>query len=303
MTTISDLGNRSSLAWVITDRANGIFLWAVFAVTQMKKACRDGYGENSSEPSKRLDDMGKDLNGAISQMLQKIEKPHRPALAFYLQALKSWNDGDMERPLTVGLISLSRSGEDMQTGSEFLAACRKEQRDIQNFSQGILEVSCSSVSDITEPLPSKEMFTLVRSHRDRSSEGDLEPQRGPSNFEPGEGAWVTMAYSDDHREIEKFLRTYISFIHRSAYDFFFAPDDWNEGHANRCTSLLGHNGESEVYAKVRAGLKKLLWITPSPKFLRKASKKYTLLAKIEECSDKIITYIVHNCQFFIDSET
>jgi len=183
-----------------------------------------------------------------------------------------------------------------------LAACRKEQRDIQDFSQGILEVSCSSVSDITEPLPSKEMFTLVRSHRDRSSEGDLERQRGPSNFEPGEGAWVTMAYSHDHREIDKFLRTYISFIHRSAYDFFFAPNDWNEEHANRCRSLLGHNGESEVYAKVRAGLKKLLWITPSPKFLRKASKKYTLLAKIEECSDKIITYIVHTASSSLTQE-
>lgn len=69
--TAIPVGDRKDLAKEIAHRADGIFLWAAFAVTQMKKACLDGYGEDYSALCGRLDDMGKDLNDAISQMLQK----------------------------------------------------------------------------------------------------------------------------------------------------------------------------------------------------------------------------------------
>ena len=169
--------------------------------------------------------MGKDLNDAISQMLQRIEKPHRPAVAFYLQALKSWQDCCMHWPLDVGLITLSRSTEDMQTRSEFLAACRREGRNIQNFSQGILEVSGLSFGDSTESTMREKDCVLVRFHSDCSGDSDLQFQREHLNFEPGEGAWITVAYSGHYQEIWNFFNTYVSFIHRSAYDFFFASND------------------------------------------------------------------------------
>lgn len=143
LTAIPKPWKRIDLARKIVDRADGIFLWAVFAITQIKKACRDGYGADYSGLMKRLDDMGKDLNTAILQMLREIETSHIPALSYYLQALKSWQNLRMHTVfLTVGLIAASRSGEDMQTRSRFLAACRREKRDIQNFSQGIIEVKC-----------------------------------------------------------------------------------------------------------------------------------------------------------------
>lgn len=124
MTVIPELEDRNRLAKEIACRANGIFLWAAFAVTQMKKACRDGYGEDYCELMKKLDDMGKDLNDAIFEMLRGLEIAHRPSLAFYLRAFKSWQDCYMFDALTLGLIVASWYSEDVQTRSQFLAACR-----------------------------------------------------------------------------------------------------------------------------------------------------------------------------------
>lgn len=111
-------------------------------------------------------------------------------MAFYLQALKSWKYSDMYPPFTVGLIAASRPSRESQARSKFLDTCRKEQRDIQNFSQGIIEVrgSCR--------LLDMEERALVRSHSTRSSESDL--QHETLNFEPGEGAWITVAHADHY---------------------------------------------------------------------------------------------------------
>lgn len=285
MKAISDLNNRRSLAWHITRRADGIFLWAAFAVTQVKKACRDGYGDEYSELEKRLDDMGKDLNDAISQMLRGIARSHRPALAFYLQALKSWQDCCMPEPLTVGIIAASRSGGEIQTRSEFLAACRREQRDIQNFSQGIIEIRGSR---FTSP---EGGLALVRSHSDHSSESDL--QYETIGFEPGEGAWITVAHSGPHIEITKFCEASVTIIHRSAYDFFFAPDGWNEEHVEQCRSLLSYNENSKVFAEMQAGLQKLFWIKPWPIYGIE-SETLAFDNKIAEFSGDMISYSMGN---------
>lgn len=293
MIAIPELEHRNDLARAIAHRADGIFLWAAFAVTQIKQACFDGYGEDYSALCERLDDMGEDLNDAISQMLQRIEKRQRPALAFYLQALKSWRDCGMRSPLDVGLIALSRSAKNMQTRSEFLAACRKERSDIQNFSQGILEVSRLPLGDSTESTLLERTCVLVRSHSDCSSESDLQLQREHLNFEPGEGAWITVACSGHYLEIWKFFRADVSFIHRSAYDFFFAPNDWSAEHAKQCRSLLGYDGESNVHAKLRAGLKKRLWIEPRPMSIKETEKRSHFAEHIMECFHMNITYARH----------
>lgn len=196
----------------------------------------------------------------------------------------------MRRPLDVGLIALSRSAKDVQTRSEFLAACRREGCDIQNFSQGILEVSGLSSGDSTPP---EEMWMLVRSHSDCSSESDLQFEREHLDFEPGEGAWITVAYSGHYKEIWKFFNAHVSFIHRSAYDFFFAPDDWNGEHVKQCRSLLGHDGESKVHARLRAGLTNRLWIEPLYMSTVGAEKRLSLAQHITNCSHMIMTYAMH----------
>lgn len=297
MEAISDLENRRSLAWDITRRADGIFLWAAFAVTQMKKACRDGYGDEYSELEKRLDDMGKDLNDAISQMLGGIERAHRSAMAFYLQALKSWRDANMHGPLTVGLIAASRSGEQVQTRSQFLAACRRDQRDIQNFSQGILEVRGSYLP------PPDPGVAWVRTHGDHPCffpKSDLEHET--LAFEPGEGGWSLVLHSRHYVEITKFCETSVSLIHRSAYDFFFAPTGWNGGHKEQCRSLLGSNENLNVFAEVQVGLQKLFWIKPivadprneilGPTYIYKGS--HGIDGRIAQFSGDMIRYSMGN---------
>jgi len=280
MDAIPKSKDRTGLAREIASRADGIFLWAAFAITQMKEACRDGDGEDYSGLLKKLDDMGEDLNGAISQMLRGIEKSHRPALAFYLQALKSWRDTGLYQGLTVGLIVASRSSEEIQTRSQFLAACRREERDIQNFSQGIIEVKGLGIT------PRKDQLALVRSHSGSSSDSDL--QHESLDFEPGEGAWVAVTHADHYFEITKSCDADVSFIHRSAYDFFFAPDAWNSEHVEQCRSLFDLIEESRVHAKVQAGLKKLLWIAPCPLRSEKDNKTIDLYHSIGLCCDKMI---------------
>jgi hypothetical protein len=286
MVAISDPKYRSRLAMEITSRADGIFLWAAFAVTQMKKACRHGYGGDHSELMKTLDDMGKGLNDAISHMLRGIETSHRPALSYYLQALKSWQSCDINKPLTVGLIAASRSGEGMQTRSRFLAACRREQRDIQNFSQGIIEVRDSRFT------PPEGDVVLVRSHNDHSSESDL--QYGTIGFEPGEGAWITVAHSGPHIEITQFCDASVTLIHRSAYDFFFAPNGWNEAYVEQCRSLLSYNENSKVFAEMQAGLQKLFWIKPWPMNLGVEYETLAFDNQIAEFSGDMIRYSMGN---------
>lgn len=223
----------------------------------MRNACRDGYGKDYSELKKRLEDMGEDLNDAISQMLRGIARSHRTEMAFYLQVLKSWKDSVMESPSKLGLMVASQYGREVHTRSQFLAACRRAQRDIQNFSQGIIEVEYLRFPRI------KGQSALVRSHSNDSSESDL--QHETLNFEPGAGAWVTVAHADHYLEITEFCEARVSLIHRSAYDYFFAPDHWNRDRAEQCKSLFQHNedvDESNVPEKVLVGLRKLLWIKP-----------------------------------------
>ena len=257
MAAITNLDFRRRLAEEIPRRADGIFLWAAFAVTHIRKACREGYGEDDTELWNRIARMGDDLEDAITQMLQGLERSHWTALAFYLQVLKSWQDADMynNEPTTVGLITASRSEENVQSRSRFLAACRRERRDIQNFSQGIIEVTESGEAF-------DEKFALVRSRHDHYSEDYL--QNEILDFEPGEGAWVSVPLADHHLEIVKSCNARVSLIHRSAYDFFFAPDDRDREHIELCRSLFEHSAELNVPAMVEDGLRKLLWIRPWP---------------------------------------
>lgn len=284
MTAISEYQHRDNLAWQIARRADGIFLWAAFAVTQISKACRDGYGNDYSELMKRLDDMGKDLNDAISQMLRSIERPYRPALAFYLQALKSWQDCHMRRPLTVGLIAASQSGKDIRTRSNFLAACQRERLDIENFSQGIIEIRG------TRRRRDESGFAVVRSHSEHSSESDI--QHETLDFEPGEGAWVTVSHSGHYFEITQYFNAGVSLIHRSAYDFFFAPDGWDKEHVEQCRSIFDQNDESKVPAKLQAGLRKLLWIKPWPMWNGMRDYGFDLTTELVDYSGTVIRYTV-----------
>lgn len=259
MTAIPKVKDRTILAVKISRRAEGIFLWASFAVAQMKKACHEGYGEEFPVLLGKLSGMGKGLNDVIARMVRGMEKSHMAALAFYLQTLKSLDlldnafSGTFGSMPTVALIAASRLEEGMESRSSFLAACRREQRYIQNFSQGIIEIEEPQRIAYSHPV-------LVRSHRNHCSENDLLNET--LNFEPGEGAWVTVAHTGQFSEITKYCGTRVSLIHRSAYDFFFAPEDWDREHIEQSELLLGHHDELEVPAKVQAGLRKLVWIGP-----------------------------------------
>jgi hypothetical protein len=288
MTAITEPQDRNRLAEEVISRSDGIFLWAAFAITQMGNACRDGYGKDYSELKKRLEDMGEDLNDAISQMLRGIARSHRTEMAFYLQVLKSWKDCVMDSPFTLGLMVVSQYGREVHTRSQFLAACRRAQRDIQNFSQGIIEVEHLRFPQI------KGQSALVRSHSNDSSESDL--QQETLNFEPGAGAWVTVAHADHYLEITEFCEARVSLIHRSAYDYFFAPDHWNRDRAEQCRSLSQRNedvDESNVPEKVLAGLRKLLWIKPWP-MPAYGDQTWDLVSEFSMSSREVINYAVGN---------
>ncbi|GAB7332648.1 hypothetical protein MBLNU13_g04408t2 [Cladosporium sp. NU13] len=283
MNAIPEPGDRYRLSEEIIDRADGIFLWAAFAVAQMSKACHEGYGEDFSELWERLGCMGNDLNDAIAQMLRRINKAHRPSLGFCLQALRSWKDSGMRRPMPLASITASRSGEGIQTRPNFLAACRKEERDIEIFSQGIIEVKNSRFT-----VPEGD-FALVRSHSKHCDESDLEHE--VLDFELGEGAWVNVAHAGHYSEITGFCDAEVSLIHRSAYDFLFDPDGWNKEHLELCRSLLDQGEESEISVKVQAGLMKLLWIRPWPTGpISDGNKARSLPWRFAECANDLIEY-------------
>lgn len=163
----------------------------------------------------------------------------------------------------------------------------------------LLEALRSGNSDVFKD---KAECTLVRSHSDCADKSDL--QHETLNFKPGEGAWVTVANADHYFEITKFFGAEVSFMHRSVYDFFFAPDDWNSEHVKLCRSLLEQNEKLKVHAKLQAGLRKLLWIEPLYMRNTNDDKRWALPERIAHRSNQTVhcTIAVGNANSLLNKD-
>ncbi|KAM0717481.1 hypothetical protein Q7P37_007333 [Cladosporium fusiforme] len=260
-------------------RADGIFMWAVFAVRQIEDGC--DAGERHSILVQRLDDMGEGLNNAISYMLRRIGKHHREAVAFYLQAMKSWRDSGSMRPMTVALIAASRSEQEPKSYSEFLGLCEKEDRQLQNFTHGLIEVRDSS------QFPGQHV--LIKSHSALSGVNVQHMVPGSTQC----SSWVIVARDGDFRALIRYFQRTVSLVHRSAYDFFFDQEDAQL--RDELQSLMNAHNASGVPTEVQIGLSKLLWLEPRVAFFTNPRSsdelQHNLRNHLSSRSKTIIAYI------------
>lgn len=252
--------HRNRISREICTRANGIFMWAVFAVRQMNEENADD--KRYSKLLERLDDMGRGLHTAMASMLRSLQRHHRRALAFYLYALKSWRDSKMPSSISLALLAASRSnGEhpEMKSYQEFLNRCQEEERSIQACSRGLLEVK-SFKSRHTRNYGSVDAAenVLVKMQIEVCSDGDT--KRNKMDSEATDDLWRTVTNHDILRAVEWYASRNVSWIHRSAYDFFFAPED----HSESLKTLINSINPSTIPRQVQQGLQRLRRIQPIP---------------------------------------
>lgn len=252
---LNPISHRKPIIQEICTRANGIFMWAVFAVRQMNE--EDADEKSYPKLLEWLDDMGRGLHTAIASMLKGLPKHRKRALAFYLYALKSWRDSKMSTPFSVALLAASRSnGEHFEIKSyqEFLDRCQEEERSIQACSRGLIEVK--SGNSRHRGSVDKAEKVLVKIQIEACGDGNT--QHNGMDFEVTENSWRTVMNHDVLRDVEGYISKNVSWIHRTAYDFFFAAEDHNES----LTALMDSINPSTIPRQVRQGMQRLRRIQP-----------------------------------------
>jgi hypothetical protein len=238
----------------ICRRADGMFMWAVFALREIK----DGHTFKESLPEllERLNNMGPSLTTAISHMLRNIDKRHMTRVAFYLQAIGSWitagdNNYNPWGALSVAVITASRLNCDIDHTLEFLTLCQEEERNLRICARGLIEI---------QSIWRKNRVLLVNPLQfPQDYPDDMYKREIPRNFRDTYPGLIVPADSHLSRVFE-YCDTSVSFVHRSAYDFFFSETDEDNRRAAR--TLMNCNNATEVPARLQNAIYQLSWIQP-----------------------------------------
>jgi hypothetical protein len=139
-------------------RADGVFLWAVFAVQEMIKWAET---ENYEMLLERLERMGTQLEEIFAYMLDNVEPTHRKTLAFYVKAMK-WSRMDiLKEPPSVTLLVAAQEVISNWSYKAIGERCELEERRITHWSHGLLELKNESYEHI-EPDLDKSLYGWVR---------------------------------------------------------------------------------------------------------------------------------------------
>jgi hypothetical protein len=286
LAALPGLDQGDLVAKAICDRAHRMFMWAVFALREMK----DGYAfeEAFTELLERLDNMGPSLATSISHMLRSVEVQHKRQVAFYIQAIGSWEAAGktgpkpwFHAPMTVATITAARSDCQSLSTSEFVARCEEEKRGLRNFTRGLLEVVCPEWQG-------KESI-LIQPFHDRSNDATSQ-HKTPTDW-PDTHLCHVVSTNGHTLRLAMYWHSDVQLVHRSAYDFFFSETDEVDRQAPR--ALMRYNNAAEVPIKVQNSLYYLFWIVPLSMWLGRDSKsirREVWLEYLEEQLDQVVWY-------------
>lgn len=254
MSRFLGLEHRDSLSQTICNRADGIFMWTVFALREME----EGYcfKETYSQLMTRLDGMGPSLETAIAHMLQGIARPHKTTVAFYLQALGSWGavgPSPARDNMSVALMAVSRTDTKTLSTRELVDLCRQEQQDLRKFTRGLVEVSTGR-----DHPTSRAKHLLVKPEHE--SQIGVSAQSSAPSRSCNKQPWTAVPNEGSQSELADWCATSITLIHRSAHDFFFPGA--NAIHCNSAELLKRWNDVTEVPRALQRGLWELLCREP-----------------------------------------
>ncbi|KAM0721438.1 hypothetical protein Q7P37_002362 [Cladosporium fusiforme] len=180
---------KTYIIYDITDRAQGMFLWAALVSTDIL----DGYQfhDDHEKLQERVRELPPGLEPLFTQLFAGVNKGHRDFLLRVFQLFKIY-----EQPPNVAFVTACLHHNEVTTLHDFLKHCQKVQDQIKTRSKGLLEITA-----VHDRRPALRGWALedpsTRCHRQSALEDDI--VRSWMKF-----AWPT-----------------VNWLHRSAYDYIF----------------------------------------------------------------------------------
>jgi hypothetical protein len=115
----------------------------------------------------------------------------------------------------------------------------------------------SASYEYLEPDLNKSLYGWVRRTSQYTEHG---PQGSPSDTEEPPTDWIVSKLDSHSRRVALFKSRRISWLHRSAFDFFFSPTSQN--HTRQADDLLDSYNNSTVTSVLIQGFKRLMLILP-----------------------------------------
>lgn len=231
-------GDMSPVVESIAHRADGIFLWAVLVTSSILR------GLSSADPMQqlleRIDAAPREMNMLFASMLGTTENVHRRTLAFYLQSLAL--HGHESSPFLASMCTLTAATMDGDTPPTDVFAERCQRTEIQAIAQsaGLLEV-VDMPGNRHETKWSYSADQVIYSPVESCGRSVMQRRQVTGHPFP-----IVLRYE----------RRRLAWIHRSAYDFIFDPN-------NGMTQIYAPLDPVDVLDQLWDGALKYLCIAPS----------------------------------------
>jgi hypothetical protein len=134
--------------------------------------------------------------------------------------------------------------------------CELEERRITHWSHGLLELKNASYEHI-EPDLDKSLYGWVRRTSQHIEHGT---QGSPRNTEEPPTDWIVSKLDSHSRRVALFNNRHISWLHRSAFDFFFSPT--SQSHTRQTNDLLNSYNDCDVTPALVQGFRRLMLTLP-----------------------------------------
>ncbi|KAK5736473.1 hypothetical protein LTR17_007470 [Elasticomyces elasticus] len=203
----------------IVDIAKGVFLWAALATKSIVKGlgCRDEYAMLHN----RLSGLPKDLEELWASIFAKIDHVHLEQLAFYFGSMNCGLTYDKIYTIVIApfpniaVITAARSPDKIASYGAFARDCSRTELQIVSQSAGLLEISGADQNAAfdSEWRDSNTRVLVPGLLGDGYKAHDIPRQR------------VHVFGACPEPEFLRHERHYITWVHRSAYDYIFPPGE------------------------------------------------------------------------------
>ncbi|KAK5710456.1 hypothetical protein LTR15_012967 [Elasticomyces elasticus] len=236
---LQDGDRRKDLISAVVHNASGVFLWAVLVTQSIVRGHKSG--DDWEVLQDHVNHMPRDLEALFAQMVDDIHPVHRGSLAFYLQSMKLM--GSEPYLSTIALLTASRDPLSMQSYSGFVTACQQTELQVLGQSAGLLEIWSGQDLDLERHLSNTtEPVVFVPGSCKEADRARLMPD--PSSV---------LLYT----EILRFEHLTVQWIHRSAFEYVFPPD-------NATSKPMWWAGDTvESAHRLMRGTIELCWFGPS----------------------------------------
>jgi hypothetical protein len=238
----------------VCQRADGVFLWAVFAVQEMSKWADT---EDDDMLLERLERMGTQLEEIFAYMLANVEHAHCRTLAFYLKVMK-WSRMDIIKgPPSIALLVAAQEDIPSWSYKTLVERCELEERRIVQWSHGLLETTTSRehARHLNRHV-SREYAWVPRSSQDVKQGG----QRSPTDTKDLLSDWLVAELDHHGKRVVSYDHRRISWLHRSAFDFFFSPT--SQSHTRQTCELLKSYNDCDITSALIQGYRRLMLTLP-----------------------------------------